>query len=191
MPKGALVTAIITVALAFIGYIATYVNNMRINQRQARLDRVNRQLSELYGPLLATVESVDRVWRYFVNKYQLSIRSEDSYIYFAGKRADEADLEIWRIWLKTVFMPSNRRLYKLVLSKADLLRDNDMPDDALDLCAHVLGYEVILGYWAAGKFHEHFSIVDYPTSIISYARESFHILKREQELLLGKRSRSS
>jgi hypothetical protein len=131
----ALVTAVITVALAFIGYVATYINNIRINQRQARLDRVNRQLSELYGPLLATVESVDRVWNYFVKKYQVSVRGKDNVLYFGDEPADEPELEVWRIWLQTVFMPSNRRLYELILAKTDLLRDDDMPEDALDLCS--------------------------------------------------------
>ncbi|MFD9462714.1 hypothetical protein [Streptomyces sp. NPDC060027] len=39
-------TVILTVGLAFIGSLATYLNGLRLTQRQARLARVNLQLSE-------------------------------------------------------------------------------------------------------------------------------------------------
>lgn len=37
-----------TVGLAFVGYMATYLNGLRLGQRQARLVRINQQLSEFY-----------------------------------------------------------------------------------------------------------------------------------------------
>ena len=43
----------VTIVLALGGYLAKYVNDVRIEQRRARLDRVSRQLSEFYGPLLS------------------------------------------------------------------------------------------------------------------------------------------
>ncbi|MFK0045124.1 hypothetical protein ACIQU4_13595 [Streptomyces sp. NPDC090741] len=46
-----------TVGLAFLGYLATYANGLRLAQRQARLARVNQQLSEFYGPLFALMET--------------------------------------------------------------------------------------------------------------------------------------
>ncbi|WP_314250068.1 hypothetical protein [Streptomyces sp. DSM 40907] len=36
-------TVIMTVSLAFVGYMATYVNGLRLAQRQARLTRVNQR----------------------------------------------------------------------------------------------------------------------------------------------------
>ena len=60
------VTAItVTIVLAFIGYAATYVNDLRLARRKDRLDRVNRQLSELYGPLLALSTASSRLWEEF------------------------------------------------------------------------------------------------------------------------------
>ncbi|MGW3123595.1 hypothetical protein ACWDBW_41915 [Streptomyces sp. NPDC001107] len=38
----------VTIAVAFVGYLATYLNNLPLSQRQERLSRVNRQLSEFY-----------------------------------------------------------------------------------------------------------------------------------------------
>jgi hypothetical protein len=53
MDTNLLLPALVTISLAFIGYFATYFNNLRLSQRSEELARVNRQLSELYGPLFA------------------------------------------------------------------------------------------------------------------------------------------
>ncbi|WP_262062553.1 hypothetical protein [Streptomyces sp. STR69] len=49
--------AVVTVAPAFAGYAATYLNGLRLTQRQERLARVNRQLSDFCGPLFALPEA--------------------------------------------------------------------------------------------------------------------------------------
>jgi hypothetical protein len=69
MDNAAVVTATVTIAIAFIGFAATYINNLRLNQRQARLHRINRQLGELYGPLLAIRGASKEAWDYFIAKY--------------------------------------------------------------------------------------------------------------------------
>ncbi|MFE2062162.1 hypothetical protein ACFXDH_07110 [Streptomyces sp. NPDC059467] len=60
---------ILTVGLTFLGYLATYVNGLRLTQRQARLDRVNAQLNDFYGPLFALMESNSRVYDTFSVMY--------------------------------------------------------------------------------------------------------------------------
>lgn len=62
-------TVILTVGLAFIGYLATYFNGLRLAQRQARLTRVNLQLSDFYGPLFALMEANSRTYDTFYEKY--------------------------------------------------------------------------------------------------------------------------
>jgi hypothetical protein len=177
-----IVGAAITLAIAFLGFIATYINNLRLNQRQARLDRVNRQLSELYGPVLAIRGAANEAFNYFIAKYKF----EDRHI--SDGRASEEELAAWRLWMKTVFMPSNRRIYELVLSKADLLLGNQMPQDLLTFFAHVLAYEVVLTRWDQGDFTEHASIIDFPEFLDGYIKHSYSILKQEQSRLLGSRS---
>ena len=50
-------TTIVTFALAVIGYLAKYINDLRLAKRAEKLNRVNRQLKELYGPLLGLLSS--------------------------------------------------------------------------------------------------------------------------------------
>jgi hypothetical protein len=55
-------TSSVTVLLAFTGYVASYLYNLRLAQRKNRLERVTRQLSDLYGPLLALVSAGASSW---------------------------------------------------------------------------------------------------------------------------------
>ena len=83
--------------------------------------------------MLAALEGGGRAWHFFT----------------PGVEPSYDDLEIWRRWMTTVFMPRNRVLYGLVVSKADLLRGNDCPASRPDLSAHVASWEVVMSQWAA------------------------------------------
>ena len=58
-------TIAVSVLLAFAGYLVTYAYNLRLAQRKDRLERVNKQLSNLYGPLYALVSSSQACWKAF------------------------------------------------------------------------------------------------------------------------------
>ena len=146
-----LVTTTATVGLAFIGYLAAYLNSLRRAQRTERLTRLNRQLAELYGPLLALTEASDMAWRAFRSKYR-----PDAHGYFdTQKPISDAALLAWRNWMQTVFMPTNLRIYDCILSKSDLLIESKMPTCLLDLCAHVTAYLPVIKAWEQNDYSEH------------------------------------
>jgi hypothetical protein len=60
---------------------------------------------------------------------------------FQGRPPSKKEHESWRLWVTTVFAVENRRLYNILLTKADLLLDDEMPSVLLDFYAHVLRYE--------------------------------------------------
>lgn len=53
MDQTLIITTVVTVSLAFLGYIATYLNNLQKSRREDQLERINKQLSELYGPMFS------------------------------------------------------------------------------------------------------------------------------------------
>jgi uncharacterized PurR-regulated membrane protein YhhQ (DUF165 family) len=61
----AIVGLFVTVLLAFLGYLATYVNNAASDARKAQIELVNSQLERLYGPLLALATSSTETWENF------------------------------------------------------------------------------------------------------------------------------
>ena len=70
MDRSYIATLSVTILLALLGYLVTYGNNLRLAQRKDRLERVERQLRDLYGPLLSTAEASTRIWNAFRGRYR-------------------------------------------------------------------------------------------------------------------------
>ncbi|MBE7436335.1 MAG: hypothetical protein HS100_20640 [Anaerolineales bacterium] len=178
-----MLTTSVTILLAFLGYIVTYLNNLRLSQRAERLQRINRQLGELYGPLFALNHASDIAWRAFRSKH----RPNNAYYFGEGANPSDEELKVWRLWMSSVFMPINSQMYEILLTKSDLLIESEMPDCLLKLCAHVAAYKAVIQKWERKDYSEHTSLVNYPGQSLSmYTRESFQKLKVEQRRLLGK-----
>ncbi|NUO60009.1 MAG: hypothetical protein HOV78_25370 [Hamadaea sp.] len=176
-------SVIVTVGLAFVGYLMTYLNGLRLAQRQARLARINQQLSDLYGPLFALIEANLRIYDAFLAKHG----RPDGRSPFDGEApATEEALAGWRTWATTAFIPNIRAMRDVVVARADLLIEEQMPAVLLQLCAHVSGYEITAGRWAEGDYDERTSVVAWPGKELRlYISERFTHLKSEQARLLG------
>lgn len=173
-------TLIVTIVLAMTGYGFTYWYNLKIARRKDRLDIVNRQLMEFYGPLFALAETEEIVYMEFRTKY----RNETSY--FTGSPPPtKNDLCMWRLWMKEVFMPIHERIEELIITKSALLQEEEMPKVLLDFMAHVSAFKAVIKRWEAEDFADYLSIVPYPGDIHSYARNSFFRIKAQQADLLG------
>lgn len=175
------ITTSISILLALLGYLYTWFSSRRSSQQKAQLERVNLQLSNLYGPLFALVESSDISWRAFRSKHQPNSR------YFSKvKPPAEKDIEAWRLWMKTVFMPINSQMYDIVQDNAELLIESEMPKCLLLLLAHVASFKAVIKKWKQNDFSEHESLVVYPSEeLIDYVNSSYKSLKREQSKLIG------
>ncbi|MFF0000957.1 hypothetical protein [Streptomyces avermitilis] len=178
-------TVIMTVSLAFVGYLTTYLNGLRLAQRQARLARVNQQLSDFYGPLFALMESNSRAYEAFCEKYA---RPDGVHPFDHDIPPTEEELVEWRIWATTVFLPNIQKMRDVVVTKADLLIEEEVPPVLLELCAHVSGYEITAARWASGEFREYKSVIQFPgPELKEYTTTRFARLKMEQATLLGRR----
>ncbi|MFJ3102486.1 hypothetical protein [Streptomyces sp. NPDC086835] len=182
-------TVIVTVGLAFIGYLTTYLNGLRLAQRQARLTRVNQQLSDFYGPLFALMEANSRTYDTWSERYA---RPDGRDPFCHDIPPNEQELAEWRTWATTVFIPNIQAMRDVVVAKADLLIEEEMPQALLQLCAHVSGYEITAARWAQGNYEEHLSVISFPgRALREYIRDRFTQLKREQARLLGHSRASS
>ena len=188
MDTSTFVTLSVTVLLAAAGFFATYLNNLRLARRKDRLDRVSKQLSDLYGPLLALSRAADRSWIGFMDKYRPNATSFwDDPIYPTTEKHEE----LFRLWMRHVFMPLNVRMVDVVTNRADLLDEPYVPEFLLQLCAHVASYQAILKRWDNEDFLENAPEIPFPREeIIQYAEATFGRLKAEQNDLLGVEART-
>ena len=182
MSNEIIISTAITVSLALLGYIFTYANNLRLSQRSEKLERINKQLSELYGPLFALAHASQMAWTAFRKKY----RPNHPYYFNKDEPMTEGDLIAWRLWMENVFMPTNIEMYTVITTKADLLIESEMPTCLLEFCAHVTAYKAVLKKWSQNDFSEHLSYVSYPSdALLEYTQNSFQKLKAEQAKLMG------
>jgi len=177
-----LTTLFVTVVLAFSGYVATYRNGVKLAQRKERLERVERQLREFYGPLFALVRSSGEAWQGFRTIYRPGLGS----YWRSLPKPNEHEAAAWRLWMTEVFMPLSSRMAELVTGHADLIEEPEMPPCLLTLCAHVEGYRAVLCAWKSGDFSQHLSVVDFPAGeLLAYTGQHYNRLKNEQAVLLG------
>lgn len=182
MDAKTLLPLLITVALAFIGYLATYLNNLATARRKDRLERISSQLRNLYGPLLITEQSAAAAWSAFRMKY----RPGRSYWGDATPPTEE-EAAAWRLWMSEVFMPLNLRMEQTLLANADLIDAEVMPDSVLALEAHIASFKPLLKRWEEKDYSQHKPLLGFPgEELRTHVVKTYEQLKRKQQKLLGK-----
>lgn len=184
--SGTEAVALVGVAVAATGYFIKYWTDLKLAQRNDRLERINRQLRDFYGPLLALTRSSDESWQAFRKRY----RPGDGSYWKGDPPITQDDVLAWRLWMTTVFMPVNQRMTVLVLEHADLIVEPEMPPCLLALCAHVAGYQAVIKNWESGEVslarEDNVSVLNFPSQdLADYAAAAFGRLKAEQARLLG------
>lgn len=179
------VSLIITVILALVGYLITYLNDLRLSNRKEQLDLVNKRINEFYGPLFVATQSSLTAYK------ALHLKLGREKIFESDNRLlipDEKDLTEWRIWLESVFMPLNEFSEKLILENAYLIREEKMPQCLLDLVTHVSAHRATLKKWEAGDFTDYAPLKPFPSEVDAYIARSYQELKTEQLSLIGKKA---
>jgi|ERR1700694_3345415 len=159
--------------------IFVYFNNYYNERRKAKLERINRQLGEFYGPLYSLLKSDQAAWKAFCEKYRIK-----DFVFDPKCPPPEEILIAWRLFMDMIFGPSHEKMYDVIISKSDLLIEDNMPACLLRLISHIAVYKTVREKWKNGDFSEHTSIIDFPTDVDEYIVNSFERLKREQYFML-------
>ncbi len=136
-----IIPVMIAVILAFGGGIFTYVHKSHSDIELNQLDRINRQLRELYGPLYVTLKTSHEAWRSFRKRY-CPEHGEKGYFGNGINVSDEEKLR-WRTWMVEVFEPLNSRVETIVLENTDLFENGEIPDSILKALAPASSYKAI------------------------------------------------
>jgi hypothetical protein len=166
--------AILTVVLAFAGYLVTFLSARMLAQRRDKLKLVNKRLNEFYGPLYVASEAGNIAYRSLLERQ--------------GKEKSDpildSEMKDWVLWMKTIFMPLNDIREKVIIEKAHLIVGEQMPQCLLDFVTHVVGYKAVLSKWAEGDYAERRSTIGWPPEFDAYVRRSYAALKAEQTELM-------
>jgi len=165
---------VLTILVAFTGYAITFLSAHMLARRRDKLELVNRRLNEFYGPLYVASEAGNIAYRSLLKK-QGKTQSEP---------ITDQDLNDWVLWMRTIFYPLNEIRERIIIEKAHLIVEEQMPQCLLDFVTHVVGYKAVLRKWADGDFSERRSTIGWPPEFDAYVRKSYAALKAEQMRLM-------
>jgi hypothetical protein len=164
----------LTILLALVGYLATFMSGQVLARRKDKLELVNRRLNEFYGPLYVASQAGNIAYRSLLNKM--------------GKTQSfpilDSEMKEWILWMNTIFMPLNDEREKIIIKKAYLIIEEQMPQCLLDFVTHVVGYKAVMARWAEGDYTERRSTIGWPPEFDLYVARSYATLKAQQTFLL-------
>ena len=175
-----------TTLIGVTGFLATYANNLVLEQRRAKVDVVNRQLENLYGPLLALSNSTEQAWLQFRNRWR-----KGRPFFLAADPPSEDDVREFRHWMNIVLMPANLKMQDIITTNAHLIDGSAMPREFLEFLAHVQAYQAVIAKWKPDDSGPQLmpriinvSYVNHPKRFNAYIAETFNELKARQSALL-------
>jgi len=166
---------VLTVVLAFAGYLVTFMFTRMMARRADRLRMVNERLNEFYGPLYVASQAGNIAYRSLLQKQGKT----QSYPIL------DSELAEWVLWMKTIFIPLNDIRERIIIEKAHLIVEEQMPRCLLDFVTHVVGYKAVVAKWAEGDYTERRSTIGWPPEFDIYVERSYQALKAEQTRLLN------
>ena len=165
---------ILTISLAFAGYLVTFLSTRMLARRQDKLRLVNQRLNEFYGPLYVASKAGHIAYRSLLQK-QGKTQSDPIL---------DSEMKEWVLWMTTIFMPLNDVREKVIIEKAHLIVEEQMPHCLLQFVTHVVGYKAVLAKWAEGDYSERRSTIGWPPEFDAYVERSYAALKADQTRLL-------
>ena len=166
--------AILTIIVAFAGYAITFLSAHMLARRRDKLKLVNKRLNEFYGPLYVASQAGNIAYRSLLAR-QGKTQSEP---------ITDENLKDWALWMRTIFIPMNEIREKIIIEKAHLIVEEQMPQCLLDFVTHVVGYKAVIAKWAEGDYTERRSTIGWPPDFDVYVRRSYAALKAEQMRLM-------
>ncbi|KAG2431525.1 hypothetical protein HXX76_009539 [Chlamydomonas incerta] len=171
------------------GYLFAYFNAKSIEERKARIERVNKQLKNFYGPLLATITASRSAFRAMVRQHSPD-GTKEAFQGAVFAAPDGPEARAYRVWMAEVLQPLNERAAKVVTEHIDLLDAPGLEPALLQLVAATSAYRVILQSWKNGDFAA-YSVIKYPDHLADSLTREFNKIKRRQAALLGEGSRGA
>ena len=177
----------ITLAVGLIGYLITYLYSLHLAKRADRLKYLNAQLDELYGPMYVITQAGRILFKALSAKRDKRKEEDNPELPFSSEQEDQE----WRLWVEEVFQPLNEKLEQVIVGKAHLVIEEDMPHALKRFLAHSAGYKAVIKQWELGNYTESTSIIEYPVDLAVYAEASFKTLRKEQLKLIGHRNQTA
>ena len=168
---------------ALAGYLFTYYNTKKTDERKAQIERINDQVRELYGPLLACISATRSAYAAMVRQHSPDGTIE-GFVHAIKENPSGPEGVAYRHWMKSVLQPLNEKAADVIVNHLNLLESTTIHPSLLQFVAHVSSLRVVIKQWDEGSLDQ-WSAVTYPDALPEYIEKEFKKIKRRQAELLG------
>ena len=142
----AIIGAFAGAIVAAVGWFAVHGLSSRreaaARRDNAARDHLERQIEQLYGPLLGLIQHSRMAFSVAVKKLPTNASGQIDFASFSDR-----DVEIWRYFIDSYFLPVNAEIRALIRSKMHLLEAGILPKSFEDFFAHEVQFEALHRLW--------------------------------------------
>jgi hypothetical protein len=176
----ATITAMVTIAGWFINNVLTARSERNRSRLTAELNHVERQLSELYGPLAFLIYEGQSTF------LDLLDNLGRTYVFWNDEPLPESELSLWLFWVDNDLMPRNAAIQELLATKGHLIAGRTMPPSYLDFMKHYNAWRVSHLRWKEeGIKYSYHSKTNWPRQFATDIVATFEELMQRHATLLG------
>jgi hypothetical protein len=168
--------------------------------RDVRIARIDRQLSDLYGPLYTLYETGEVYWFTFVDEHSndRSVPREFRAFFPEPGRPfpvpSKSQLEEYRLWMSSVFSPINERMEQIMVNQGELIAGRKIPECFQEFCVHVAGNRLAAARWTKAVEPNDLSVEDHKAGfshpgprLSEYLRAAYTVLKDTRKKILAEK----
>ena len=178
------VVALITAAVTALGWLVTSSLSRQREERKAKLEAnlafVERQLEELYGPLVALMYEGRQIFQ------ELLRTLGRNHVFTGDQPLSKDEQRTWVYWAEKSFLPRNKLIRDLLTSKPHLVEGKDFPKSYITFLQHQSSWAIHHQRWLdqAVTYQWH-APVNWPTDFEQDVIQTFKALKTRHSDLLG------
>ncbi|XP_039255317.1 uncharacterized protein LOC120332178 [Styela clava] len=187
------------VACSFVVAVTSFFLNARYEriqvQKEIKLNRIQSQIKDLYGPLYGNRLVSDTSYRAVMKSH----KGLKKYLSEARRKKDAEMIHCWRSYVWNVLYPLDKAAVDLILNNAHLIAQGEFPKEFEQLLMHAARMEFVMESWknddgaleSAKRFDDddylevsNASGLIFRTQILTHVKQKYDTLRDEQKQIL-------
>lgn len=197
-----MISIIASVILALLGHWINRQREMESERRRLRLERLDAQLRDYFGPIAANLLSsklafntLMRTWSRHTHaspgetpaaKYFRVLRRAEKLEHASGEIEVEWVRDSWISFHTQIVGPIHKQTMHILQSKSHLY-DGSYSTQMLQFIAHQIEYDLLMLRWAQGEYNMLINTVEFPQGFeATVAKEMARLREEQQDLIVGR-----
>lgn len=135
-------SALVIIIGWFVVHELSARRDLAARRENARRGHLERQISELYGPLLGLIEHSGAAFDIAAHKLPCNDAGGIAFDRFSSEHE-----RVWRFFVERYFIPTNAQIRALIRTKMHLLEDGRLPPSFAEFFRHEANFEALHQLW--------------------------------------------